>query len=234
MKVIFCILLLFIFKHSCYSQISQSIEEYSITGDSRVKADDYEVAMKEYDEALKNDSTDYLLYDKKGYALMKLNKPNEAIRNFGMAMKLKDDDTLAYYFTGKLLLKTKDDDNALWCFKKVTKFDNTNDEAYFDCGYIIFRHQGDLQYGEMGDAINYFSIAILLDNTQAKYFHYRGKAFYFYYYFFNDYNSNSYNKEMAKKYANKAVTDFKKAIELDNSLENDLNIFIQNVNNDTR
>lgn len=210
---------------------SHSIEDYYTNDNNIMKAEDYIGVLKECNEALKKDSKNYLLYDKMGYAFMKLDKPIEAIRYFELALSIKNDDTLAYYYAGECLLILENYKKALYCFKRITELDCKNDKAFFDCGYIIFINMGNLKYGGMDEAIDYFNKAIELNNNQANYFNYRGKANYFYYYFFTDIANNSYNFEMAVKYGYNAISDWERAIELDNSLENELNIFIQNIYN---
>ena len=74
-----------------------------------------------YNKALEINPEDLELLCKKGYALLKLNKPKKAIEYFKIALEKDNNNYKALFGLGEAYYKLNDEENAIKYFEKVLK-----------------------------------------------------------------------------------------------------------------
>jgi tetratricopeptide (TPR) repeat protein len=108
------------------AQQNTAIDFYN-KGNELQKANNFQEAIKNYDQALAIDPNDYKSYYQKGLALSKLDKDDDAIKALNQALAVRDSFDLAYIALGGLLTAKKDYEGALKNYEKalaVTTNDN--------------------------------------------------------------------------------------------------------------
>ena len=102
-------------------KIYPTAEHYNDRGFLFMKRRDYEMAEKDFDNAIKKDykNENYLAY--RGFCLGMMGKTQEAIRDFSVSEKLRPDNPLLFKYRGQIFLKLGEKDKACKDFAEAKR-----------------------------------------------------------------------------------------------------------------
>jgi len=188
---------------------------YEIRGNCYLETGSFVAAIQNYTDALEHlvpkDSKSKIniasIYNRRGYARLKLNLFNEAIGDFEKAIEFKHDFAEAYNNCGNAYRKLEKYDDALAMCNRAIEYKEDFAEAYNNRGNIYYLFSKD------NEAIRDYTKAISLNPNYAGAYYNRGIAFYY----------------LQNKLA-EARSDWQKVIKLNPSYEKELNEKIEKIN----
>jgi tetratricopeptide (TPR) repeat protein len=189
---------------------------YEIRGNCYLETGSFVTAIQNYADALEflppTDSKSKVniasLYNRRGYARLKLNLFNEAISDFQKAIDFKHDFAEAYNNCGNAYRKLEKYDEALTQCNRAIEYKEDFAEAYNNRGNIYYLFSKD------NEAIRDYSKAIELNPNYAGAYYNRGIAYYY-----------------LQNKLSEARSDWQKVIKLNPSYEKELNEKIEKINN---
>ena len=107
-------------------------------GDKAYLCKAYYEALFCYSKALEINPEDLELLCKKGYALLKLNKPKKAMEYFKIALEKDKNNYKALFGLGEAYYNLNDEENAIKYFEKVLKLNPDDKEALEYLGDIYY------------------------------------------------------------------------------------------------
>jgi Flp pilus assembly protein TadD/cell division protein FtsN len=188
---------------------------YEIRGNCYLETGSFVAAIQNYTDAIEylvpKDSKSRIniasVYNRRGYARLKLNLFNEAIGDFEKAIEFKHDFAEAYNNCGNAYRKLEKYDDALAMCNRAIEYKEDFAEAYNNRGNIFYLFSKD------NEAIRDYTKAISLNPNYTGAYYNRGIAYYY----------------LQNKLA-EARSDWQKVIKLNPSYEKELNEKIEKIN----
>ncbi|MBS1234621.1 MAG: tetratricopeptide repeat domain protein, partial [Nitrospirae bacterium] len=147
MKLLYAIVLLFLFSSVAYSQVntgekaSASSSEsyyYYIMGYQAALAHDWEEALKDYKKALESDLRSIYLKTEICYALYYSGRAAEAVVLLEEVLKESPEDMHALLLAGEIYKNQRKLPDAIQIYKKILNIDPENKEAVFILGGLYY------------------------------------------------------------------------------------------------
>jgi len=197
------------------AQFPRNYVFYEIRGNCYLETGSFVIAIQNYTEAIdyivpsdaKSKADVASLYNRRGYARLKLNLYNEAINDFQKAVDLKPDFAEAYNNCGNAYRKLERYEEALVQCNRAIEYKSDFAEAYNNRGNIYYLFSRD------SEAISDYSKAIELRPNYTGAYYNRGTAYYY-----------LQNKLIEAK------KDWEKVIKLNPSYERELKERIEKIN----
>ena len=165
----------------------------------------YDLAIKNYNEAIKLNPRDADTYNNRGLAYDALENYNLAIKDYNKAIKLDSKDADYYNIRGLAFYELEEYDRAIKDYNKAIKLDSKDADYYNNRGLAFYELE------EYDRAIKDYNKAIKIDPNNTEYYKNRGSAY-----------------EVIGKY-DSAIEDYKKAGKLGNFLIAKLNRYISDL-----
>ena len=138
---------------------------------SREKIILYEKAISDYNEALKLDPNNYIIYAERGRAYESKREYNKAIEDFTHAIKINSNSPTIYNDLGNTFSKTGEYDMAIANLNQAIKLDSKSPTLYNNRGMVYSR------MGSIDKAITDYTQAIQLDQEYTLAYFNRGFAY---------------------------------------------------------
>ena len=151
---------------------SGSAEDYLLRGNAFLLEVDFDLALKDFNKAIKIDPSKYMSYNMRGELYALRGEDQKALEDFKMALALKPDNAIAYAQTTRIL-KSMHQINPLFIwFDQALMMNPLMGEIYYQRG-LLFQELGD-----HGKAIDEFKRAMALNNGLKEDIYYdRGKSY---------------------------------------------------------
>jgi tetratricopeptide (TPR) repeat protein len=120
-------------------QIKQEAEAAFERGKNYHEKKEYDMAIKEYSEAIMLDSNFVLAYANRGRIYSNRNELDLAIRDYTKAIKLKSTEASVYLERGRIYTVIREYDLAIKDYNETIRLDPTNARAYFFRGHTYRR-----------------------------------------------------------------------------------------------
>jgi Flp pilus assembly protein TadD len=118
-------------------QTQQAKEQWVDKGNKLYHANRYEKAMEAYDQAIRLDPNDGVVYCYQGYALLHLKRYEAALVACDQVLRLDPNDLIACYHRGHALLHLKRYDEALAAYEQTIQLDPGFAAAYYNKGQAL-------------------------------------------------------------------------------------------------
>jgi tetratricopeptide (TPR) repeat protein len=141
------------------------------TGKIEHKLNNYIIAIRHYDNAIRLDPTYALAWDNKGIALDNLGDYEEALKTYDEAINLSND-AMAWNHKGLALYHQGKYDEAVWAFDNATWLDSKYADAWYNKGVALDNQ------GKYDEAIQAFNESVKLDPNYADAWYNKGVALY--------------------------------------------------------
>ena len=155
----------------------------------------YELALKYFDEAIKENPLDSDIYVEKGICLGAINRSDEAFRCFDEAIKLNPNNKRAWFNKGTVSGRDKIYEKEIFCYEKAISIDDKYEKAWLGKALAL----NDI--GRQGDALESYNHVIKINPKNAQSYLNRGLIY-----------------EKIGKY-DKALSDYEVAADIDSSYQ---------------
>ena len=119
--------------------IEERIEAYISRAKAKQFMDDLEGALQDYEEAIRINSSDAVLYNNQGNLHDKLLNPQEAIISYNKALSLDSTYTNAFFNRAIAFYNIRSYENAKEDFQKVVQLDDEDSEAWVGLGLSLYK-----------------------------------------------------------------------------------------------
>ena len=119
-----------------FSFPSKELNPLQISGNEKWRSGDYQGALKDYDQLIKEEPNNGYAYFSRASALLELNKPQEALNDANRAIELDPSIPEAYETRGVAKLMRGDQEGALLDFNSAIELDENFVSAYSNRGAL--------------------------------------------------------------------------------------------------
>jgi uncharacterized caspase-like protein len=134
------------------------------------KNEDYESALSCYEEAIAIDPNNYMLYNRKGDALLKMGRNKEAIKTYDEAIIARPEHPDAYDLKGHVYFKLEEYQKALEYYDKALKIKPNSFEFLKDKGLVLHKLK------EYKQALEFFDEALKINPDHSSVLQYKKEA----------------------------------------------------------
>ena len=139
-------------------------------GNALSALNEYERAIKSYEEAIIFDYYDDAAWNNKGYMLAQLNQHEEAIESYQKALEINPKNHLAHLNIGVIFEKLSRYSEALKCYREAIKIRPEDRKGWFNQGNVL------LNLSRYEDAIKSYNKALRINPNHTTTWNNRGNA----------------------------------------------------------
>jgi len=150
--------------------LGQTLQEFQNAGIKKLENQDFEGALKDFEEALKLDKKNAELYAWKGFTHLKMEKYAKATSDINHAIKLDDSKATFYHYRAVIRDSLKRYEESLKDYAKAIKL-NPQDAEIF-----VSRANSFLKRKDFNTVVSNLNVAIQLNRKHATAYYLRGLA----------------------------------------------------------